>query len=303
MLEDISAVFKSLHSKDFRVLTGIEVGMKHYEWVPVPEILKYTRFTEKELQYLLKKLGTRGLLKRKTQPIEGYRIYFEGYDLLALNALVKRDSLGAIGEELGVGKESVVYEGLRDMVGGLGQQPVVIKFHREGRTSFKQVKRKREHISDAFHFSWIYAARLAAKREYDVLKELYPKVSVPEPVDHNRNVIVMGIAKGSELSKTRVIDPEWYLDRTIEQIAKAYSKGIIHADLSEYNIFVSDQDVTLIDWPQYVKIGRPHADEMLRRDICNVLAFFKRKFNIDRDDCEVFEDVVTLSKEVEQNPR
>ncbi len=303
MLEDISAVFKSLHSKDFRVLTGIEVGMKHYEWVPVPEILKYTRFTEKELQYLLKKLGTRGLLKRKTQPIEGYQIYFEGYDLLALNALVKRDSLGAIGEELGVGKESVVYEGLRDMVGGLGQQPVVIKFHREGRTSFKQVKRKREHISDAFHFSWIYAARLAAKREYDVLKELYPKVSVPEPVDHNRNVIVMGIAKGSELSKTRVIDPEWYLDRIIEQIAKAYSKGIIHADLSEYNIFVSDQDVTLIDWPQYVKIGRPHADEMLRRDICNVLAFFKRKFNIDRDDCEVFEGVMTLSKKVEQNPR
>ncbi|KAF5424308.1 MAG: RIO kinase 2 [Candidatus Methanomarinus sp.] len=303
MLEDISAVFKSLHSKDFRVLTGIEVGMKHYEWVPVPEILKYTRFTEKELQYLLKKLGTRGLLKRKTQPIEGYQIYFEGYDLLALNALVKRDSLGAIGEELGVGKESVVYEGLRDMVGGLGQQPVIIKFHREGRTSFKQVKRKREHISDAFHFSWIYAARLAAKREYDVLKELYPKVSVPEPVDHNRNVIVMGIAKGSELSKTRVIDPEWYLDRIIEQIAKAYSKGIIHADLSEYNIFVSDQDVTLIDWPQYVKIGRPHADEMLRRDICNVLAFFRRKFNIDRDYCEVFEDVRTLSKKVEQNPR
>jgi RIO-like serine/threonine protein kinase len=34
-----------------------------------------------------------------------------------LHALVKRGSLSAIGEELGVGKESVVYEGLREMVG------------------------------------------------------------------------------------------------------------------------------------------------------------------------------------------
>jgi RIO kinase 2 len=88
---------------------------------------------------------------------------------------------------MGVGKESVVYEGLRDMVGGLGQQPVILKFHREGRTSFKQVKHKREHLDGVHHFSWIYAARLAAKREFEVLQRLYPEVSVPEPVDHNRN--------------------------------------------------------------------------------------------------------------------
>ena len=37
-------------------------------------------------------------------------------NILALNALVKRGSLSAIGEELGVGKESVIYEGLRDGV-------------------------------------------------------------------------------------------------------------------------------------------------------------------------------------------
>ena len=291
MLNDISAVFKSLNPRDFRVLTGIEVAMKHYEWVPLSEISKYTKITESELNYILKGLGIKGLLKRQTQPYEGYQIYFEGYDLLALNALVKRGSLSAIGEELGVGKESVVYEGLRDLVGGIGQQPVIIKFHREGRTSFKQVKRNREHLKDLFHFSWIYAARLAAKREYEALNKLYPDVNVPEPIDHNRNVIVMGIAEGGELSKTKVIEPAWYLDRIIEQIAATYSKKFVHADLSEFNIFVSDDKVTIIDWPQYVDVEQENADELLMRDISNVLAFFNRKYGIVRDISEVLEQI------------
>lgn len=289
MLEDISSVFMSLEPRHFRVLTGIEVGMKYHEWVPVEEVSKYTKLEVRQLDYVLKDLGIKGLLKRQTQPYEGYRIYFEGYDLLALNALVKRDSLSAIGEELGVGKESVVYEGLREMVGGLGQQPVVIKFHREGRTSFKQVKRKREHLDGLQHFSWIYAARLAAKREFEVMQRLYPEVSVPEPVDHNRNVVLMAIAEGGELSKTRVVDPEWYLDMILEQVGLAYAKGVVHGDLSEYNIFVSDEGVTLIDWPQYVEVGDEQAKGLLERDVGNVLAFFKRKYGVERDVGEVME--------------
>jgi RIO kinase 2 len=283
MLDNISSVFMSLEPRHFRILTGIEVGMKNYEWVPVEEVSRYTKLDVGQLYYVLKDLGIRGLLRRQTVPYEGYQIYFEGYDILALNALVKRGSLSAIGDELGVGKESVVYEGLRDMVGGLGQQPVVLKFHREGRTSFKQVKRKREHLDGIHHFSWIYAARLAAKREFDVLQRLYPEVSVPEPVDHNRNVIVMAIAEGGELSKTKVLDPEWYLDRIVEQMRLAYAKGVVHCDLSEYNIFVSDEKVTLFDWPQYVEVGHEKAGEFLERDVRNVLAFFKRKYGLERD--------------------
>ncbi len=289
MLEDISSVFMSLEPRDFRVLTGIEVGMKYHEWVPVEEVSRYTKLDLGQLHYVLKNLGIKGLLKRQTQPYEGYRVYFEGYDLLALNALVKRGSLSAIGEALGVGKESVVYEGLREMVGGLGQQPVILKFHREGRTSFKQVKRKREHLDGLQHFSWIYAARLAAKREFEVMQRLYPGVSVPEPVDHNRNVIVMAIAEGGELSKTRVVDPEWYLDKILEQVRLAYAKGVVHGDLSEYNIFVSDEGVTLIDWPQYVEVGDARAKGLLERDVGNVLAFFKRKYGVERDVGEVLE--------------
>ena len=210
----------------------------------------------------------------------------------ALNAFVKRKSISAIGNEIGVGKESVIYEAIRQPELAIGGPlPVIIKFHREGRTSFKQIKRVREHLGEREHFSWIYAARLAAQREYESMSKLYPQVSVPKPLDQNRHAIVMELAKGSLLSKTKLVDPEWYLDEILKQVKITYSRGVIHADLSEYNIFVSEEGVQLIDWPQYVILEHPHADEILERDVSNILTHFSRKYNIKRELEKVLEEV------------
>ncbi|MCC4767809.1 serine/threonine protein kinase [Methanosarcina sp. DH1] len=292
MIDEALRVFKDLDSKDFRILTGIETGMKHFEWVPMEELNKYTRLPFEKLEYKLKKLVKNKLVVRNTQPYEGFQIYFEGYDVLALNAFVKRKSISAIGDEVGVGKESVIYEAILPPELAIGEPvPVVIKFHREGRTSFKQIKRVREHLGEREHFSWIYAARLAAQREYDIMTTLYPEVSIPKPFDHNRHAIVMELAKGSLLSKTKLIDPEWYLDEILKQVKITYSLGVIHADLSEYNIFVSEDGVQLIDWPQYVTPEHPHADEILERDVSNVLTHFFRKYGIKRELDETIREI------------
>lgn len=292
MIDEALRVFKELDSKDFRILTGIENGMKHFEWVPMEELNKYTRLPFEKLEYRLKKLVRNKLVVRNTQPYEGFQIYFEGYDALALNAFVKRKSVSAIGDEVGVGKESVIYEAILPPELAIGEPvPVIIKFHREGRTSFKQIKRVREHLGEREHFSWIYAARLAAQREYDIMTTLYPEVSIPKPFDHNRHAIVMELAKGSLLSKTKLIDPEWYLDEILKQVKITYSLGIIHADLSEYNIFASEDGVQLIDWPQYVTPEHPHADEILERDVSNVLNHFFRKYGIKRELDETIREI------------
>lgn len=292
MIDEALRVFKDLDSKDFRILTGIETGMKHFEWVPIEELNKYTRLPLDKLEYRLKKLVRDKVVVRTTQPYEGFQVYFEGYDALALNAFVKRKSISAIGDEVGVGKESVIFEAIRQPELAIGEPiPVVIKFHREGRTSFKQVKRIREHIGEREHFSWIYAARLAAEREYDVMTKLYPKVSIPKPFDQNRHAIIMALAKGSLLSKTKLSEPEWYLDEILKQARIAYSMGFIHADLSEYNIFVSEDCVQLIDWPQYITLDHPQADEILERDISNILTHFYRKYGIKRKLNETIDEV------------
>jgi len=281
MIDDVLKVFKKLDAKDFRILTGIEIGMKHFEWVPVEELGKYTKMPFDKLEYRLKKLVRDKLVVRTTQPYDGFQIYFEGYDALALNAFVKRKSISAIGDEVGVGKESVIFEAIRQPELAIGGPiPVIIKFHREGRTSFKQIKRVREHLGEREHFSWIYAARLAAQREYGIMTTLYPKVSIPKPLDQNRHAIVMELAEGSLLSKTKLFNAEWYLDEILRQVKITYSLGIIHADLSEYNIFASEDGVQFIDWPQYITLDHPHADEILERDVSNILTHFYRKYDI-----------------------
>jgi len=289
MLENIPEIFRSITNKEFRVLTAIENKMKFYEWVPIEEIVNFTGFELKELEYLFGNLAQNKLIQRNLEAYEGYRIYFEAYDLLALNAFVKRGSVNALGEVIGIGKESIVF----DATGGIIDRRVAIKFHREGKSSFRHVRIKRETTGERRHLSWLYAARLAAKKEYDALVALYPQVSVPEPIDHNRHAIVMSIAKGQMLAHSRLDEPGWYLDEIIKQVKIAYGLGIIHADLSEFNIFVNPDGCEIIDFPQFITPAHPNANEMLYRDIDNILSFFNRKYKIKRDIQEIMKNIVT----------
>ncbi|WP_406670088.1 RIO1 family regulatory kinase/ATPase [Methanolobus sp. ZRKC4] len=292
MITDVIKIFRELDSKDLRILQGIEVGMKHYEWVPVEELMKITRLPYSSLVYKMKALIRNNMVIGTNQPYEGYQIYFDAYDALALNTFVKRGTISAIGDEIGVGKESVVLEAVKEPELGFGEpQGVIIKFHREGRTSFKRVKRVRCHLEDKEHFSWIYAARLAAKREAEIMRKLYPDISVPRLIDNNRHALVMEVAEGSLLCKTRLEEPQWFLDEIIRQVGIVYEKGYIHSDLSEYNIFVIEGGVQFIDWPQCVEISHLHADELLERDVSNVLKHFKRKYNIKMDLSEVISHI------------
>lgn len=288
MLENIPDTFLNTTNREFRVLIAIENKMKFYEWVPIEEIASFTEYDLKETGHILSTLAEKKLIQRKVGTYEGYRIYFEAYYILALKAFVERGSIKAIGDLVGVGKESRVYSAS----GGLTDREVIIKFHTEGKMSFKKVRIKREHIEDRKHLSWMYASRLAAKREYDVLKLLYPVVAVPEPIDHNRNAIVMSVMKGQALAYTKVDDPEWYLDEILAQVKKAAQLGIIHCDLSEFNIFVNPHGCEIFDWPQYVALSHPNAKELLYRDIDNVLTFFKKKYRISRDIEEVCNSIL-----------
>jgi RIO kinase 2 len=289
MLENIPETFLSITDKEFRVLVAIENKMKFYEWVPIEEIINFTTFDLKEVEYLLNNLAENKLIHRNIKAYEGYRIYFEAYDLLALNAFVKRGSVNALGEIIGIGKESVVYEA----TGGIIDRHIIIKFHREGKSSFRHVRVKRDTVGERRHLSWLYAARLAAKKEYDALVALYPNVCVPEPIDHNRNAIVMSKALGQQLAHTVLDEPDWYLDEILAQIKKAYRLGIIHCDLSEFNIFVNPEGCELIDWPQFITPSHANAQELLKRDIDNVLSYFNRKYRINRDIREIINTIVT----------
>ena len=101
------------------------------------------------------------------------------------------------------------------------------------------------------------------------------------------------MAKGKQLSDTNIDHPEWYLDEILQQVKKAYSLGIIHGDLSEFNIFVNPEGCEIIDWPQYASVTHANAAALLERDIDNVLSFFNRKYRIKRDIREIIKNIIT----------
>lgn len=63
----------------------------------------------------------------------------------------------------------------------------------------------------------------------------------------------------------------------IKQIVQMLCAGIVHGDLSQYNVLVNSQGTVIIDLPQAVNAaGNYHARNMIKRDIDNLTAYFSR---------------------------
>ena len=274
----ISAL-RALEPEDIRVLRALEKLMGRYEHVPVEAILRASGLPEREISYRLNRLHALGLIRRWIGPYTGYVLRMAGHDVLALSSLVKANVLEAFGKPLGVGKEADVYDAL--MPDG---RRVAVKFHRLGRTSFRQTRRLRGYTRPDLWSGWYVRSRIAAKREMRALRLAYAHgVSVPEPIARNRHVLVMGIIEGAELADVAELpEPRAVLADVLENVRKAYlDAGIIHADLSEFNIIIRpDASVLIIDWPQFVYKSHPNARWLIERDVKNVLKFFKRKFHL-----------------------
>ncbi|WP_290815547.1 serine/threonine-protein kinase RIO2 [Halovivax sp.] len=281
MVRNVAPLLPELETEDFYLLSGVEQGMRFSEWVQREKLPTFSGLTPEEVEYRLERCLKRGLIEKKTIQYEGYTLQFEGYDALALRALVERDTIGEFGSPLGVGKESDVYE-VRSY------KPLALKYHREGYTNFREVNKERDYTSDRDHVSWLYTARKAAEREHEILEELFPDVSVPRPIDQNRHAIVMAKMDGVELSRAKLESEQvpGVLDLLLSELSRAYELGYVHADMSEYNVFVGEEGVTVFDWPQAVPTDHPNAEEFLERDLENLVGYFRRKYPGDAPECD-----------------
>ena len=267
-------VFRKLENEDLRVLQVIETAMSKHKFVPKEMIAKFGKFSLEETDFRLGRLGKFRLIRRMKGAYVGYSLNYAGYDCLAINAFVKAEVLEAFGKSLGVGKEADVYDALNPK-----SEKIAVKFHRLGRISFRQTMRKRGYTTE--RAGWLFQSRLAAEKEFQGLKLVFSHgVAVPEPLSQSRHVLVMGMIEGAELAEYKEIPaPKKVLKEILRNIRKAYLKaGVVHADLSEYNVILKpDRRILIIDWPQYVTKEHPNAQQLLTRDVENILRFFRRK--------------------------
>ena len=271
---------RSLHKYEVRILHSLEYLMGRFDWVPLEDLIKNTRLSANEVDYRVRRLVNRGMIKFTQVPYAGYALLYNGYDSLAVNHLAKKGTISALGSMVGEGKESLVYEAI-----GIG--PVILKFHRVGQRSFKSVQRARGFLPDKGHCPWIFASHLSAEQEYIALSTLHRTVSVPVPLLMNRNVVAMSLVPGVNLNTIILDEPQLFFDELISQITAAYRLGFVHGDLSEYNIMTDGDRPVIIDWPQWVPPTHPNAEEILDHDIRTVCQFFQRKYNLKNDPDEL----------------
>lgn len=127
------------------------------------------------------------------------------------------------------------------------------------------------------HTSWLMY-------EFTTLKKLYEAgASVPKPIETSSNAILMEYIGDSQLAaptlsqvKLHDSEVEYLFKEVMRNIHLMLQQGIVHGDLSAYNILYWDGEIVLIDFPQVVEIdGNPHARKILERDIQRVCEYFE----------------------------
>jgi RIO kinase 1 len=237
---------------------------------------------EKRAEAAERRREERDLMLEKRQ--EDFKVIEEVFDRLTVEGIDKLMRRGTIKDIEGVikaGKEARVYWGI-----GAEDEELAIKIYYtttadfrkgmlkyiEGDRRFKRVRRTPRGIV----YTW-------TQKEYKNL-QLADKAGVngPKPIAFNRNILVMSFIgdDGVPAPLLREIAPEdpsaFYLKLLGEMKLFYTNGGLVHGDLSEYNIMVWEEAPVIFDVSQALLLEHPLAAPLLKRDISNINTYFSR---------------------------
>jgi RIO kinase 1 len=205
---------------------------------------------------------------------------FDEATYLALYDLVQDGHIVAFGGPISTGKEANVYTAL-----GPDEIEVAVKVYRINASEFVDM---REYLDGDPRFRGIGSDKKKVvlawvRKEFANLNRAQQAgVRVPNPIAVQRNVLVMEYigteaGRAKRLSEVDVENPETAFDVVREYMRRLYGAGLVHGDLSEYNIVFHEGQLVVLDMGQAVTVHHPNSREFLQRDCENVAAFFGRQ--------------------------
>jgi len=209
-----------------------------------------------------------------------------------LQPLVEEGVIDDVVRQLMSGKEAMVF------VVRAGGETRCAKVYKEAdKRSFRQAvdytenrKTKNSRQSRAMakrtRFGRAAQERAWQSAEVDALYRLAAAgVRVPRPYNFHEGVLLMELVTDAEGNAApRLNDVEltaqeardWHA-RLVAEVVRMLCAGVIHGDLSEFNILAGADGPVIIDLPQAVDAaGNNHAPAMLERDVANLRNFFGR---------------------------
>ncbi|GAB3767593.1 RIO kinase 1 [Nocardioides ginsengisegetis] len=231
-------------------------------------------------------------------------------------------SQAALDTDLGIlktGKEADAFLLERAVPGSeaLGESVVMVakryrstdhrNFHRAASyTEGRSMKRSRDERALKRNSTWgrIVAAGEWAISEWDALKRCHELgLPVPYPVQIDGTEILMewitvegedGTQTAPRLAQTRP-DPVLlasYFDQLRDAMATMVQDGIVHGDLSPYNVLAAGERLVIIDLPQIVDlVGNTNGMDFLLRDCTNMCTWFRAR-GLDVDEHDLFGDLM-----------
>jgi RIO kinase 1 len=204
---------------------------------------------------------------------------FDDATLGALYKLVQDGYVDAFGGPLSTGKEANVY-----LAQG-SEAELAVKIYRINASDFRAM---RDYLDGDPRFEGIGSDKKKVvvawtKKEFANLRRAREAgVRVPTPKAVQRNVLVMEFLgqnsrRARRLSEVNVKNPETAYEVVREYMRRLYRAGLIHGDLSEYNVVVHDDQLVVLDLGQAVTVHHPNSRDFLERDCENVAAFFTRQ--------------------------
>ncbi|KYK32083.1 MAG: hypothetical protein AYK22_00560 [Thermoplasmatales archaeon SG8-52-3] len=243
---------------------------------------------DRELESIISRIG----IDRKTQD--------EVFDKSTLNTFEKLISdrvIDILDFPISTGKEGNVFRAVTPE-----KKLVAIKVYRVTTLTFKHIssyiigdprfkslsKNRRDII-----YTW-------TKKEYKNLQRANEiKINVPKPIKTINNVLVMEYLGSANMAAplmkdVKLKDPKKIFNIIIESISKMYKKAdLVHGDISAYNVLMHKNKPYIIDFGQGVLTEHPNSKEFLRRDIHNIVSYFK-KLNIIADENKIFQKITNM---------
>jgi RIO kinase 1 len=204
---------------------------------------------------------------------------FDDATYAALYELTRDGHIVAFGGPISTGKEANVYTAL-----GADDTEVAVKVYRINASDFTDMRR---YLEGDPRFEGIGSDKKKVvlawvRKEYANLRRARQGgVRVPRPIAVERNVLIMeylGTEEGraKRLSEVDVENPETAYEVLREYMRRLHNCGLVHGDLSEYNVVFHEGQLYVLDLGQGITVHHPNARDFLARDCENVAAFFRR---------------------------